>query len=43
MDFYCSCFASKVILRKNKSGLVPDAESVVVLKEQTTQEGEERI
>lgn len=43
MDFYCSCFASKFILRKKESGLVPDAQSVLVLKEQTTQEGEERI
>lgn len=41
IDFYCSCFASKFILRKNKSGLAPVLQTVV-LKEQTTQEEDEK-
>lgn len=40
IDFYCSHFASKFILRKNKSGLAPVVQTVV-LKEQTTQERED--
>lgn len=40
INFYCSCFASKLILRKNKSGPAPVVQTIV-LKEQTTQKRED--